>query len=62
MVFKVPGVALSFLNSICQYLLLNKQFKEKFVYMAVHLWQEEQMSVPCDPEYGKFIATNELDF
>ena len=62
MVLEVPGVALSFLNSICQYLLLNKQFKEKCVYTAVHLWQERQMSVPCDPEYGKLIAANELDF
>ena len=29
------------------YLLLNKQFKEKCVYTAVHHWHECQMSVPC---------------
>ena len=62
MVLEVPGVALSFLNSIRQYLLFNTQFKEKCVYMAVHLWQERQMSVPCDSKYCKLIAANELDF
>ena len=40
------SAALSFLNSIYQFLLLNKQFEEKCVHMAVHPWHERQMSLP----------------
>ena len=44
------------------YLLLNKQFKAKCVYTAVHHWHECQMSVPCVSKYDKLIAANEPDF
>ena len=44
------------------YLLLNKQFKEKCVYTAVHHWHECQLSVPCVSEYDKLIAANKPDF
>ena len=62
MVSEVHGFNNMFGSRFANYLLLNKQFKEKCVYTVVHQWHECQMSVPCVSDYDKLIAAKEPDF